>query len=262
MKCIKEKEVANLTARIEKLETTVADLMPYELEEEEPAATTFKPGDTVHTPKGIGIIHSIARDCGKNIFVTFNSDDSRESFLAEDCWLVSTAKFVECSICAAKPGMPVLCPSCLHNRTAIGRLTPPLLSPKQQEPGKQKQFKLNEKVMVEGLGECQITSHFVNDSGLRSVATIKGWRTHLVPPADISTMPPEKTTGLTWKEAEAWMDREERVRKPCYSDQAYTAKVNGGTCHCGIDPNGMPFVHPVDSAVWKDDGSTDWEVMT
>ena len=32
------------------------------------------------------------------------------------------AEFMECSICAAKPGSPTLCPSCLHNRALIGRL--------------------------------------------------------------------------------------------------------------------------------------------
>lgn len=30
--------------------------------------------------------------------------------------------FVECSICAAKPGSPTLCRSCLHNRDAIYQL--------------------------------------------------------------------------------------------------------------------------------------------
>src|SRR5262245_29303195 len=31
-------------------------------------------------------------------------------------------KFQECAACAAKPGMPVLCPSCLHNRAVISAL--------------------------------------------------------------------------------------------------------------------------------------------
>ena len=28
-------------------------------------------------------------------------------------------EFKECSVCAKKPGSPVLCPSCLHNRHLI-----------------------------------------------------------------------------------------------------------------------------------------------
>lgn len=32
-------------------------------------------------------------------------------------------EFVECAACAAKPGSPELCASCLHNRTAISELT-------------------------------------------------------------------------------------------------------------------------------------------
>jgi len=28
-------------------------------------------------------------------------------------------EFKECSVCAKKPGSPVLCPSCLHNRQLI-----------------------------------------------------------------------------------------------------------------------------------------------
>ncbi len=31
--------------------------------------------------------------------------------------------FKECASCAAKPGSPELCGSCLHNRTALSRLT-------------------------------------------------------------------------------------------------------------------------------------------
>ena len=31
-------------------------------------------------------------------------------------------EFIECPQCAAKPGMPTLCPSCLQNRTAISKL--------------------------------------------------------------------------------------------------------------------------------------------
>lgn len=34
-----------------------------------------------------------------------------------------TVDFKECAACAAKPGSPTLCPSCLHNRTTIDRLT-------------------------------------------------------------------------------------------------------------------------------------------
>ncbi len=32
-------------------------------------------------------------------------------------------EFVECSVCAAKPGSPTLCDSCLKNRHAIETLT-------------------------------------------------------------------------------------------------------------------------------------------
>ncbi len=31
------------------------------------------------------------------------------------------AEFMECSVCAGKPGAPVLCESCLHNRSAINK---------------------------------------------------------------------------------------------------------------------------------------------
>jgi hypothetical protein len=31
-------------------------------------------------------------------------------------------EYQECAECAAKPGSPTLCPSCLHNRTQINRL--------------------------------------------------------------------------------------------------------------------------------------------
>ena len=32
------------------------------------------------------------------------------------------AEFMECAACAAKPGSPNLCPSCLNNRWLIGKL--------------------------------------------------------------------------------------------------------------------------------------------
>lgn len=32
------------------------------------------------------------------------------------------ADFEECDSCRAKPGSPVLCAGCLHNRTLIGRM--------------------------------------------------------------------------------------------------------------------------------------------
>ncbi len=32
-------------------------------------------------------------------------------------------KFIECGICITKTGQPVLCPSCLHNRDVIEKLT-------------------------------------------------------------------------------------------------------------------------------------------
>lgn len=32
-------------------------------------------------------------------------------------------EFRECAACASKPGMPPLCPSCLHNREVISRLS-------------------------------------------------------------------------------------------------------------------------------------------
>lgn len=31
--------------------------------------------------------------------------------------------FIECPTCAARPGTPLLCPSCVHNRNAISQLT-------------------------------------------------------------------------------------------------------------------------------------------
>lgn len=31
-------------------------------------------------------------------------------------------KFIECDTCRAKPGSPILCSGCLHNRDVIGRL--------------------------------------------------------------------------------------------------------------------------------------------
>ena len=31
-------------------------------------------------------------------------------------------EFMECAVCAAKPGSPTLCASCLHNRTVISAL--------------------------------------------------------------------------------------------------------------------------------------------
>lgn len=34
-----------------------------------------------------------------------------------------TEDFKECSYCAAKPGSPTLCESCLHNRDLVSRLT-------------------------------------------------------------------------------------------------------------------------------------------
>lgn len=34
-------------------------------------------------------------------------------------------QFMECPTCAAKPGAPTLCPSCLHNRRVIGELEKP-----------------------------------------------------------------------------------------------------------------------------------------
>jgi len=32
--------------------------------------------------------------------------------------------FIPCDTCRAKPGSPLLCAGCLHNRTVIDRLTP------------------------------------------------------------------------------------------------------------------------------------------
>lgn len=36
------------------------------------------------------------------------------------------AKFLECTTCNGKPGMPALCMSCLHNREVIGSLVDPV----------------------------------------------------------------------------------------------------------------------------------------
>ena len=36
--------------------------------------------------------------------------------------------FEECEMCKAKPGMPVLCPSCLHNRKLIDSLQKRLMT--------------------------------------------------------------------------------------------------------------------------------------
>lgn len=38
-------------------------------------------------------------------------------------YLPDALEFVECDICAAKPGMPMLCEGCLHNRAVISELT-------------------------------------------------------------------------------------------------------------------------------------------
>lgn len=37
-------------------------------------------------------------------------------------------EFRECAACAAKPGSPTLCPSCLHNRAVIRCLTLPAVN--------------------------------------------------------------------------------------------------------------------------------------
>ena len=36
-------------------------------------------------------------------------------------------EFIECIVCASKPGSPVLCPSCLSNRQVISRLKQQLI---------------------------------------------------------------------------------------------------------------------------------------
>lgn len=46
------------------------------------------------------------------------------------------SSFKECSICAAKPGSPTLCPSCLHNRRIIYILSKkPIPKGKHLHPG-------------------------------------------------------------------------------------------------------------------------------
>ena len=49
-------------------------------------------------------------------------------------------EFQECAACAAKPGSPVLCDSCLHNRRAIGKLQPPKIAGRQNP----KQFRISQ----------------------------------------------------------------------------------------------------------------------
>ena len=44
---------------------------------------------------------------------------------------VDTTGFVECSTCQAKPGMPTLCGSCVHNRQAIGQLEKMIVAHKE-----------------------------------------------------------------------------------------------------------------------------------
>jgi hypothetical protein len=36
---------------------------------------------------------------------------------------MNSNEFRECDMCRAKPGMPILCNGCLHNRAAVERLT-------------------------------------------------------------------------------------------------------------------------------------------
>jgi hypothetical protein len=36
--------------------------------------------------------------------------------------MIETPEFAECASCAIKPGSPVLCPACLHNRATINQL--------------------------------------------------------------------------------------------------------------------------------------------
>ncbi len=253
-----------ILARIEKLEAAVADLTPCETqpcEVEEEATPAFKPGDTVHTPKGIGTVHSIARDCGKNIFVTFTNDDSRESFLAEDCWLVKPTEFVECSVCAAKPGMPVMCPSCLHNRTAISKLTPPPSEAKEEKST----FTPGDRVNTpDGPGTVQDNAVgdpggsvpvWVDDDEPLVVSTAKWFE-----PGDISPLTEEKTTGLTWKEAEAWMDRGEKVRRKPWDAGVYV-KIDDGYVYWFCSTGRCEKVNNRPLAKWKGDTATDWEVV-
>jgi len=36
--------------------------------------------------------------------------------------VIDSPEFAECASCAAKPGSPILCPACLHNRATINGL--------------------------------------------------------------------------------------------------------------------------------------------
>ena len=36
--------------------------------------------------------------------------------------MIAAPDFAECASCAAKPGSPILCPACLHNRATINQL--------------------------------------------------------------------------------------------------------------------------------------------
>jgi hypothetical protein len=42
--------------------------------------------------------------------------------IVEDRIVVETTEFMECDTCRAKPGSPILCHGCLHNRAVINKL--------------------------------------------------------------------------------------------------------------------------------------------